>query len=77
MLLSGFLLPTRWQAKISLALGQLQSRAAAENRKELLLYSSTTVVAIWLYHSLPCHEDVLHPQCVPDLKPAEIVKCGN
>lgn len=76
MLLSGFLLPTRWQAKISLVLGQLQSRAA-ENRKELLLYSSTTVVVIWLYHSLPCYEDILHPQCVPDLKPAEMVKCGN
>lgn len=76
MLLSEFLLPTRWQAKTSLVLRHLQSRAA-ESRKQLLFYSSTTVVAIWLSHSLPCYGDVLHPQCVPDLKPAETIKCGN
>lgn len=77
MLLSGLLLPTRWQAETSLVLGQLQSRAAKEQKSQLLLYCNSTVIAIQLYRSLQCYEDVLHPQCVPELKSAERVKCGN
>jgi len=71
MLLSGFLLPTRWQAEISLDQGQLLSRAA-ENRK-----ANATVTAIRLCLSLQCSGDILHPQCVPELKSMERFQCSN